>query len=932
MNEAAGWPCYQRLISQIHHWIEALIAITRVMILHEQDGGAMTKKNERGNQAGHSRPDPPDSLLTPEITAPASRSPRKFIMKPSPVKVAALQRYAHELNEQQLQAVIHDRGPALVIAGAGSGKTRVLIYRLAWLVEHGIDPSSIMLVTFTKKAADEMISRAKRVSDVNNVLVAGTFHHIAHLYLRKHARAAGFDPHFTILDSDDAIALMRQLRAAALEGRADGNDRKGFPKASTLVHIYSRCMNLHLQVDEVLKRFYPEYKAEEKEIQGILQRYFDKKKQLNVMDFDDLLVHFLRLLRTDGARDQITRSIKHVMVDEYQDVNELQADIVHELGSKADSLMVVGDDAQSIYAFRGADIRHILDFEGIHGRSTARHYLTINYRSTPEILALANASIKHNRAQFPKDLVPTLSPGEKPEVVSCHDKDDEADYVCKRILAAKERGIELPEQAVLFRARFQCLALQRHLLKNGIPYVLRAGTAIYESAHFKDLLSFLIVIDNPRQQVAWTRVFCLVDGIGDATAETLSRWIVSKDAPLDAFHAASFPSDLKGSRVKQAAVPNLIALQRVFKDLLLPANAGLSPSGLMRFFLKYYEPALKRKFEDSWRERLDDLDELIVLMEKYTDLSEMLAETAVSETWEGKHAGKKGPSAVDNKPLVLSTIHQAKGLEWTCVYVIEAREGSFPLRYKENDDDEKESIEEERRLFYVAATRAKHQLVFTCPEKTSRPGNYDRDDMDARSMFLREIESQDVYVAKKSTKQDELDSGAAMMDDDGRIPFGGRGYRGSTPVVFSTASRFDHGTFMHTREKSRTGETSSARGNDKGHDVLAGLPEFFAGGNRVLVRDCLVVKLARKEITVKGATITHYIATIKGGSMAVDGDGDGKPRFEPFNIVMVRLLDGDVQAHAISTGDRISFTGNVKRYASLGLILQDVQGISRLPS
>ncbi len=666
-------------------------------------------------------------------------SKRKFTIKGPPVKVPA--EFSSALNPQQLEAVMHAKGPALVIAGAGSGKTRVLTYRVGWLMHHGAIPQSIMLVTFTRKAAQEMVTRVKKIVQLSTEsLVAGTFHHVAVLFLRRYAKLVGFEPNFSILDRADSNQIFKAIRASHVD-KLPKENRPRYPDARTLGSIYSTSINLHLQIKEVLDRDYPQYSSLVKDIEAMMAGYFSRKKAMGVMDFDDLLVYFLRLLRLEDIGEKIGSTIKHLLVDEYQDVNQIQADIVYEIGKQSESVMVVGDDAQAIYSFRGSEIRHIMEFESLFNAPVSRYYLTINYRSTPQILALANASIKHNEHQFEKELEATVADGEKPAVVPANTKDDESHFVCQYVLDARDNGIPLEEQAVLFRAKHHSLNLQKWLLHYNIPFVVRAGMAFFESAHVKDLIAYCLILSNPQHAIAWGRVLELVPEMGEKSAQAVAEALVASENALATFVTRDPAEAFAGMRLRKASYPRIHDLQAVFLEFCeaggapLPAGKMPAPVAIMGRFLEYYEPLLKEKY-DNPKERKEELDELINFCGEYQTLEEMLGELAISDTWTGRSGG--GPVR-DEIPLVLSTIHQAKGLEWTNVHVIEARDNAFP-NIEQIDESE---IEEERRLFYVAATRAKKNLLFSFPIEVQRA--WDSQVIGRKSMFLQEIEANDVF-------------------------------------------------------------------------------------------------------------------------------------------------------------------------------------------
>ncbi|MGV9170753.1 MAG: ATP-dependent helicase, partial [Promethearchaeia archaeon] len=401
-------------------------------------------------------------------------------------------RFKDELNDEQYEAVTHEAGPALVIAGPGSGKTRVLTYRAAWLLEKGTPAEAIALMTFTKKAAQDMIRRVEYLTGGRgNHIVAGTFHHICNRFLKRHADALewGFTSDFTILDREDAEDLMKLV----VGRRVPEEEQRDRPRPSQLVNIYSKALNLAKKIKDVVKEFYPGYEEQIGFIIKMIDAYQVRKRQMNVMDFDDLLVNFLYLLRTDDVGDEIKRQFDHILVDEYQDVNTLQADIVKELSSEAQSVMVVGDDAQAIYSFRGAQIKHMLEFPERY-EGTTEYRLESNYRSVPEILDFVNASIAHNESQFEKTLQPTRESGDKPYLTPCLDVREEANLTCSRILELQEQGVPLREQAILFRARYHSLEVERACINYGIQYEIRAGLRFFERAHIKDAMAHLILI------------------------------------------------------------------------------------------------------------------------------------------------------------------------------------------------------------------------------------------------------------------------------------------------------------------------------------------------------------------------------------------------------------------------------------------------------
>ncbi|MGM0686950.1 MAG: ATP-dependent helicase [Promethearchaeati archaeon] len=473
-------------------------------------------------------------------------------------------RFKDELNDEQYEAVTHEAGPALVIAGPGSGKTRVLTYRAAWLLEKGTPAEAIALMTFTKKAAQDMIRRVEYLTGGRgNHIVAGTFHHICNRFLKRNADALewGFTSDFTILDREDAEDLMKLV----VGRRVPEEEQRARPRPSQLVNIYSKALNLAKKIKDVVKEFYPGYEEQTGFIIKMIDAYQVRKRQMNVMDFDDLLVNFLYLLRTDDVGDEIKRQFDHILVDEYQDVNTLQADIVKEISSESQSVMVVGDDAQAIYSFRGAQIKHMLEFPERY-EGTTEYRLESNYRSVPEILDFVNASIAHNESQFEKTLQPTRESGDKPYLTPCLDVREEANLTCSRILELQEQGVPLSEQAILFRARYHSLEVERACINYGIQYEMRAGLRFFERAHIKDAMAHLILIVNPSDAVQWMRVLTMQRGIGDVTASKVLDEVLEADKPMSRFVRVNLPAAMAGKRVYETGMRSLQKVQKFFRE------------------------------------------------------------------------------------------------------------------------------------------------------------------------------------------------------------------------------------------------------------------------------------------------------------------------------------------------------------------------------
>ncbi len=623
--------------------------------------------------------------------------------------------YRAELNDEQYRAVTSGDGPCLVLAGAGSGKTRTLVYRVAYLLEKGVAPNRILLVTFTNKAAKEMLSRIELLLKSSpQGLWGGTFHHIGNRILRIYGESVGVRPNFNILDAEDAKALVK----ASLSGVNIPAD-KTFPKADLIYKIISLSANLSRPLDEVISvRFGQINEDYIPLIEKIAEVYRRKKTDSNSLDFDDLLYLWSRLLmENEGVREKLSRQFEHVLVDEYQDTNYIQGQIVANLAGPARNVFVVGDDSQSIYSFRGADVNNILDFPKIFpGGKTFK--LETNYRSTPEILSLANHSIEYNRRQFQKELRTSKSSGAKPAAVPLDDAKQQAEFVCQRISdLERDKGLGPDKIAVLFRAHFQSLELELELNRRGIPYVMRGGLRFFEQAHIKDIIAFLKIIANCHDEAAWRRILLLQSGIGEATMQKIYQQIAAcPDLPL----VVSLERDYLPAK-SGAGFGRLQDLLRRLSGLKSDAISSMIEIALNDFYRDY----LKANYE-NYQDRLADLEQLIAFAGDYDDLEKFLSDTALGE-------GFKGEAITDadgSNAVILSTIHQAKGLEWPVVFIIGLVDGQFPnAKVFERSSD----MEEERRLFYVAATRAQDELYLVYPQ-LGFGGNFN-----SVSQFLREL-------------------------------------------------------------------------------------------------------------------------------------------------------------------------------------------------
>lgn len=602
--------------------------------------------------------------------------------------------YEHLLNPAQFKAVMHPGGPALVIAGAGTGKTRTLIYRLARLIESGVDPSSILLLTFTRRAAGEMLQRASAILDQRCSRVeGGTFHHYCSKLLHRHADAIGYPEQFTIIDSGDAMDTIQLLR-----GRLDRSKiQKRFPKKSTLYSIFSSSVNRDISIPELIQQDYQQFVQHTETIEGLRDDYQRYKEMNDVMDFDDLLVHTRNLLKNNrSVRETIAFKHKHVLVDEYQDTNSLQAELTQLFSSVHKNVMAVGDDAQSVYSFRGADPENMRQFPD---QFSGTHIIKLeeNYRSTQRILDLANQVLSQSNNTFEKKLYTKNEKGELPGLVKSANMNDQSRFLSQMILNLREQGKELSDISVLFRNGRDSYDLEVELNRKNIPYVKYGGQKFTEAAHVKDVLAHLRIFINPQDSISWNRALMLIDGIGPKTAEEFFQWVRQSSNPHQP-HRASHASDRYLEQLK--------ALSKLFADL--KAFEG-SVSEQLQTVVEYYSRFCKKRFDDHPK-RMKDLETFVDISGKYRTLQQLVEEVALDPI--EATAFETEAASTDETPLVLSTIHSAKGLEWSTVFLIQCLDGIIPSGYAIDDPQQ---MEEEIRLVYVAITRAKEQVFLTYP-------------------------------------------------------------------------------------------------------------------------------------------------------------------------------------------------------------------------
>jgi DNA helicase-2/ATP-dependent DNA helicase PcrA len=628
---------------------------------------------------------------------------RPYTLKPA--RPSSRIDYEGLLNEEQLRAVEAGEGPVLVIAGAGSGKTRTLTFRVARMLERGIPPESMLLLTFTNKAAREMTRRVEELAggfaDVRRIL-GGTFHHAAHVLLRQHAGALRFSRDFTVLDREDA----RDLMASCLAERKLPKGDKRFPRAEGVLELVSLAANLQQPLRQVLVERRPQLLPLTDELLAVAQDFAERKARLYLMDFDDLLVHLKRLLSEHPAlRAELVERFRCVLVDEYQDTNRLQGDLVDLLAGEHRNLTVVGDDCQSIYSFRGADFTNILEFPQRYP-GCALFQLTRNYRSTPELLRLANASISLNRRQFPKQLLASRPPGALPVVVPTLDAEEQAAFVAQRVLDLRREGMPLEQMAVLYRAHSHSLELQLELTRRGIPFRVRSGVRFFEQAHVKDVVAHLRVVSNPRDELAFKRVVRRVPGIGQARTEALWTELASLVPEVPLAEALGRPE--VRAHVPRRSVEAFTRLASLLERLARTDSGRTVGERIQDVLASGYAEFLRDGFPAEER-REDDLRQLAEFASRYEDLPRFLSEIALVSDFSSTEATQ---GVVPDELLTLSTVHQAKGLEWRAVFVLWLVEGRFPLMAATRSPEDEE---EERRLFYVAVTRARDALALSHP-------------------------------------------------------------------------------------------------------------------------------------------------------------------------------------------------------------------------
>ena len=655
------------------------------------------------------------------------------------------------LNPQQRQAASHDESPLLIVAGAGTGKTATLVHRVAYLLAQGIAPQRVLLLTFTRRAAAEMLRRVDGVLRSLNAAVGaggervavssrvwgGTFHAVATRLLRRYGKSIGLPVEFSILDRGDAEDLLAVARTDLGLAKTD----RRFPHKGTCMDIYSRCVNARQKLTDALALSFPWCRDWEDELKRLFDAYVDRKEASGSLDYDDLLLYWHALMHDPQAGSVVRALFDRVLVDEYQDTNVLQAGILDGLCPDGKGLTVVGDDAQSIYSFRAATVRNILDFPRQHPQTTIVT-LEQNYRSTQPILAATNAVIGQARERFTKNLWSERTAGARPLLVACEDENDQADCVIRGILEQRESSVPLRRQSVLFRASHHSMLLEAELARRGIPFHKYGGLKFVETAHVKDLMAFLRLAENPRDVVSGGRLLVLLPGVGPTRARQLMAVLQESDGNFSAWQ------NWKAPAAAGSLWTELVAL------LASLTKTDLALASQVHRVREFYGPLVETLY-DNPQPRLRDLEQMELIASRYRNRRRMLLELALDPPSSTQDLA--GPPLLDDDYLVLSTIHSAKGLEWDSVSVIHAADGNIPSDMATRSPEE---IEEELRLFYVALTRAKNHLAVYYPLRyyfaRSRVG--DQHGYAQRTRFLPErvVEHFDLVASSGSPDDDSV--------------------------------------------------------------------------------------------------------------------------------------------------------------------------------
>ena len=647
-----------------------------------------------------------------------------------------------DLDPEQRRAVLHDGGHLLIVAGAGSGKTRTLACRVARLLAEGARPERILLLTFSRRAAREMLARAGQLAEADGArrVWGGTFHAVANRLLRLHGAAVGLRPGFTVLDSGDNADLLGLVRSEL----GLGETGRRFPRKETLAAIYSRVVNAQEPLAEVVERSFPWCRDDIDGIRAVFAGYVERKRARNVVDYDDLLLYWRALALSPTAGPVLRSAFDQVLVDEYQDTNAVQADIVAAMAGPAVRVSAVGDDAQAIYGFRSGSARHMLEFPG-RFPGAEMVVLDRNYRSTPPVVDAANAVIAEAEKGFAKVQRAVRDGAARPVLATCADEPAQSAFVCRSVLEHRERGVPLRHQAVLFRTGHHSDGLELELARRNIPFVKYGGLRFLEAAHVKDLLALLRVLENPSDELAWMRVLGLVEGVGPAT----TRRLLDELGVAEALALQRFLAD-DGPRFPPAAAVDVAALRPALAEC---AGGQVPPATQVERLAEACVPLFARRYPGTASVRLADLEHLRGTATSYTTRSRFLAELTLDPP--AATGDQAGPPGLDEDWLTLSTIHSAKGGEWQVVHVIHASDGNLPSDMSLGSSDE---VEEERRLLYVALTRARDTLVVSYPLRyyVHRSGSDDRHTWGQPSRFL----------VRAAVAFDAVAVGETVVDDD----------------------------------------------------------------------------------------------------------------------------------------------------------------------
>jgi len=653
------------------------------------------------------------------VFAPTST---RLVLKRTPGTRSGSIDYEKELNESQFKAVMTTEGPLLIVAGAGTGKTRTLVYRVARLIEIGARPESVLLLTFTRRAATSMLARAASLADARCQRVSGgTFHSLGHSVLRKFSKQACVQSNFTVLDQSDTEDLIDLLRR-----QMQLTKNRHFPRKRTIAAIFSMMVNKVSSMKKVLDQFYPQFIDERRSLEGLFKSFEEFKRARHMLTYDDLLVRLREALEAhNGLREQLSDQYRYIMVDEYQDTNKLQAQIVRLMTATHDNVAVVGDEFQSIYSFRGATHRNMLEFPKLFP-SAQIIKLEENFRSTQPILEVANSIMADVKEGYKKRLFSRIEGGDSPVIVGAHDENEQSQFVAQRIEELHEAGVPLNEIAVLFRSSSHSFDLEIELGKHGIPFRKFGGIRFAESAHIKDALAFLRVVVKPSDTLSWFRALKLIEHIGDATVyQILEHLGVERREFRSLRTKASVFKKLHRFPARASYKAQLGRLARVLTSVL----ESKSPHEQLSAVLRFYRPLLKTKYDDSPR-RGRDLEHLQAIAKRYKSSTKLLDDVALDPSASAQGDGARRGGGF----VTLSTVHSAKGLEWNSLFVIWMTDGWFPSnRFQDEFDD----LEEERRLLYVATTRAKRDLHFVYPINVYR--GPETDSFPAISRFLEPI-------------------------------------------------------------------------------------------------------------------------------------------------------------------------------------------------